>query len=71
MISTGDFQEALAAIIGLEWTGLSATTITRLKSVWEQAYNGVLSRRKYECMCSSTAFAATSDWKNIRYAFWC
>jgi transposase-like protein len=38
-ISTGDFQEALSAILGPECPGLSATTITRLKSVWEQEYN--------------------------------
>jgi putative transposase len=38
-ISTGDFQEALSAILGPECPGLSATTITRLKSVWEQEYD--------------------------------
>jgi transposase-like protein len=37
-ISTGDFQEALAAILGADCPGLSATTITRLKSVWEGEY---------------------------------
>lgn len=37
-ISTGDFQEALSAILGPECPGLSATTITRLKSVWEAEY---------------------------------
>jgi len=37
-ISTSDFQEALSAILGPECPGLSATTITRLKSVWEQEY---------------------------------
>jgi transposase-like protein len=34
-ISTGDFAEALQALLGSEAPGLSATTITRLKSVWE------------------------------------
>lgn len=37
-ISTSDFQEALSAILGPDCPGLSATTITRLKSVWEQEY---------------------------------
>lgn len=37
-ISTGDFQEALAAILGPECPGLSATTIVRLKSIWEEEY---------------------------------
>lgn len=37
-VSTGDFQEALSALLGPDCPGLSATTITRLKSVWEQEY---------------------------------
>jgi putative transposase len=37
-ISTGDFHDALAAILGPDCPGLSATTVTRLKSVWEQEY---------------------------------
>jgi len=38
-ISTGDFSEALAAILGPQVQGLSATTITRLKSVWAEEYD--------------------------------
>jgi putative transposase len=34
-ISTGDFAEALGAILGSDAPNLSATTITRLKGVWE------------------------------------
>jgi len=34
-ISTGDFSEALAALVGPAAKGLSATTITRLKEVWQ------------------------------------
>jgi len=37
-ISTGGFQEALQALVGPECPGLSATTITRLKSGWEQEH---------------------------------
>ncbi len=37
-ISTGDFSEALAALLGPDCPGLSATTVTRLKSVWESEY---------------------------------
>jgi transposase-like protein len=37
-VSTGDFSEALAALLGPEARGLSATTITRLKAVWEEEY---------------------------------
>jgi putative transposase len=34
-VSTGDFAEALAALVGPEAKGLSASTITRLKEVWQ------------------------------------
>ena len=34
-ISTGDFTEALAALLGPDAPGLSASTITRLKDVWQ------------------------------------
>jgi transposase-like protein len=37
-VSTGDFQEALEALLGPECPGLSATTVTRLKAVWEKEY---------------------------------
>jgi len=37
-ISTGDFGEALAALLGPDAPGVSASTITRLKSVWEQEF---------------------------------
>src|SRR5438128_7792981 len=33
-ISTGDFEEALAALLGKDAGGLSASTIARLKEVW-------------------------------------
>jgi putative transposase len=35
-ISSGDFAEALGAILGPDAPNLSATTITRLKAAWEQ-----------------------------------
>ncbi|MEE9150174.1 MAG: transposase, partial [Candidatus Tectomicrobia bacterium] len=37
-ISSGDFGEALQALLGANAKGLSATTITRLKSIWETEY---------------------------------
>src|SRR3989338_7955725 len=37
-ISTGDFTEALQAILGREVIGLSAETIVRLKAVWQREY---------------------------------
>lgn len=46
-VSTGDFSEALAALVGPRAEGLSASTITRLKQVWEQDYED-WSRRSLE-----------------------
>jgi len=37
-ISTGDFREALQAILGPDVIGLSAETIVRLKQVWQREY---------------------------------
>ena len=37
-VSTGDFSEALEAILGKNAKGLSPTNITRLKKIWEQEY---------------------------------
>jgi transposase-like protein len=37
-VSSGDFSEALAALLGPEAKGLSATTVTRLKGVWEKEH---------------------------------
>jgi len=38
-ISTGDFQEALAALLGPNAAGLSSTTISRLKADWWDEYD--------------------------------
>jgi putative transposase len=37
-ISTGDFSEALSALVGPQAKGLSASTIVRLKSTWEDEF---------------------------------
>ena len=39
-VSTGDFGEALASLLGPAAPGLSASTISRLKQVWEAGYAG-------------------------------
>lgn len=50
-VSTGDFGEALQALLGPDCPGLSATTVTRLKGVWEDEYREWgrrdLSERRY------------------------
>lgn len=37
-VSTGDFSEALAALVGTNAAGLSASTITRIKDIWQGEY---------------------------------
>ena len=37
-VSTGDFGEALAALLGSDAPGLSASTISRLKESWQQEF---------------------------------
>ena len=38
-ISTGDFKEALHALLGPEAKGLSSATISRLKGIWEEEHD--------------------------------
>jgi putative transposase len=35
-ISTGDFSEALSALVGPDASGFSANTVSRLKSIWQE-----------------------------------
>jgi transposase-like protein len=37
-VSTGDFSDALTALVGKDAPGLSAPTISRLKAVWQQEF---------------------------------
>lgn len=43
-VSTGDFSDALAALVGKEAPGLSAPTISRLKTIWQQDFDKWRSR---------------------------
>ena len=53
-ISTGDFSEALAALVGKDAPGLSASTISRLKEGWQDEFEGWqkrdLSHKRYAYM---------------------
>ena len=46
-VSTGQFQEALQALVGIDAAGLSASTITRLTVAWREDYKA-WSRRSLE-----------------------
>ncbi|GAB5411150.1 MAG: hypothetical protein ChlgKO_02640 [Chlamydiales bacterium] len=60
-ISTGDFQEALEALIGDNAKALSAINIVRLKKVWEIKHERVarpeLKRKKSTSICGQMKFA--------------
>jgi putative transposase len=43
-LSTGDFKEGLAALLGDEAPGLSPTTITRLTAAWQEEYEAYQKR---------------------------
>src|SRR5439155_8933581 len=43
-LSTGDFREALAALLGDDAAGLSATNIARLTNEWETEYRAFQKR---------------------------
>jgi putative transposase len=53
-VSTGDFSEALEAILGPNAAGLSATNIVRLKAGWQKDYEAWSKR----------------DLSNKRYVYW-
>jgi putative transposase len=64
-ISTGDFTEALQAILGEGASGLSATNIVRLKGSWEEDYKAWsqrdLSQKRYVyCIGAPRLFMAWS-----------
>ncbi len=43
-ISTGDFSEALQALVGAQAQGLSANVVVRLKEAWSQEYDAWMRR---------------------------
>lgn len=53
-VSTGQFQEALTALLGSDAPGLSASTVRRLVATWQQEHDRWqgrdLSTRRYVCL---------------------
>jgi hypothetical protein len=54
-ISTGDFSEAMAALLGKNAKGLSAGTISRLKQCWFNEY-----------MVYKLGLSAEKGWRKLR-----
>ena len=71
-VSTGAFAEALQALVGPQAAGLSATTITRLMTAWQDERPGTADRWRASSMCTSgpTASTSPSAWKRIASASW-
>ena len=72
-ISTGDFSEALTALLGRDAPGLSAGTISRLKAVWQEEYAPGRSAAwptSVTCTSGSMGFTSECGWKRPTSVFW-
>ena len=72
-ISTGDFSEALAALLGKNAKGLSAGTISRLKQCWVNEYDDwrlKTCRKRGMFISGQMAFISTSEVMTRNNAFW-
>jgi len=73
-ISTGDFSEALAALLGPDAEGLSASTITRLKATWWGEYETWrkrdLSGKRYVYIWADGVYFTPRGWTVIVNVCW-
>ena len=70
-LSTGDFREALAALLGDDAAGLSATNIARLTNEWETStarFRSAASPTATTCTSGSMASTSTSGWRTTASA---
>ena len=76
-LSTGTSVKRCRALLGADAQGLSATTITRLKTVWEQEYHGwskraLAGRRDVYVWADGVYFnVRLEDTDNNGNVFWC
>jgi putative transposase len=73
-VSTGQFAEALTALLGPQAPGLSATTVRRLTEAWQQEHEHWqqrdLSARRY-VMSGPMACTSRPGWSMSASACWC
>jgi putative transposase len=73
-ISTGDFQEALSALLGTDAPNLSPAVISRLTAEWKEEYarwqKRDLSARHY-VYCWGRRRSCRPAWKSTAIACWC
>ena len=66
-LSTGDFREALPALLGADAAGLSPSAITRLTHAWATEYavfGGGISGTETTCMCGPMGSTSGSAWRS-------
>jgi hypothetical protein len=68
-LSTGDFREALEALLGEDAAGLSPANITRLLSVWEEEYPR-FQTRDLRLRLGGWRSLQTSAWRKTGSAHW-
>ena len=73
-VSTGDFQEALAALLGKDAPNLSPAVISRLRADWQTDYDAWqkrdLSARRYVYVWADGSICRP-EWKKPPNACWC
>ena len=65
-VSTGDFQEALAALLGKDAPNLSPAVIARLTAEWQAVTTpggSAISRRGDTCMCGRIGSICRRGWR--------
>ena len=67
-VSSGDFSAALAAILGEQAAGLSATNVVRLKKIWEAEYEQ-WTQRDLSGKRLATADGALGFWAALREVY--
>ena len=73
-VSTGDFQEALAALLGKDAPNLSPAVISRLTAEWQADYDAWQKRdlsRGDACTCGRMGSTCRPEWKKTPNACWC
>ena len=74
-VSTGDFQEALTALLGKDAPNLSPAVISRLTAEWQGDYDAWQKRHVFGsaiAVCSrAPASTCRPEWKTTPNACWC
>ena len=73
-VSTGQFEEALAALLGTDAPGLSAATVRRLTEAWQEEHErwqGAISPAAATSISGPMGSTSPRDWSMSASACWC